>query len=475
MTRRLQWKWIVLAVAVLLLIPTVVWAFNGSYSPTGHWVGVYEHTSYSCPGTTNSGGNVRSDDIVEIRTTMNWDTAHANSVKDYSRNGGYYTHDITDMSDTLNGWCLWTNFPSPYYDWDDDDNDGKWEETEVVAQDTAFPVVSQYYSVNSYFTRWHWVCTKKNGEWDCAWVYESGGGNVAITPAISKWQGWPYYEYQTLHYDGDPVNVSYGNNPLQTMEVESSVMVPEAVTVDADLPYTFSVEVAAVQNLKARLNVPVGMEALSDYQAWSLSLAPAMQAAGLDSSDVVITFRQPLSPVEFDAFLKEHAVDVSVVRAEYQVADETGAMQTWTTYVRNLPGTDFLLLDEAARNAVGADLNVQHGAVALYGAVPLSQLAALNGDSRVFLADSAPGYIASLLSDQAEVQEILGKLREEMRESLREEVLASAEAMPPDALASLDVDREVERFFELYPDRAPRVIVSVPDLWMAVRDSTPKN
>ncbi len=84
MTRRLQWKWIVLAVAVLLLIPTVVWAFNGSYSPTGHWVGVYEHTSYSCPGTTNSGGNVRSDDIVEIRTTMNWDTAHANSVKDYS-------------------------------------------------------------------------------------------------------------------------------------------------------------------------------------------------------------------------------------------------------------------------------------------------------------------------------------------------------------------------------------------------------
>ncbi len=96
------------------------------------------------------------------------------------------------MSDTLNGWCLWTNFPSPYYDWDDDDNDGKWEETEVVAQDTAFPVVSQYYSVNSYFTRWHWVCTKKNGEWDCAWVYESGGGNVAITPAISKWQGWPY-------------------------------------------------------------------------------------------------------------------------------------------------------------------------------------------------------------------------------------------------------------------------------------------
>lgn len=287
--------------------------------------------------------------------------------------------------------------------------------------------------------------------------------------------GMAVLEYQTLHYDGDPVNVSYGNNPLQTMEVESSVMVPEAVTVDADLPYTFSVEVAAVQNLKARLNVPVGMEALSDYQAWSLSLAPAMQAAGLDSSDVVITFRQPLSPVEFDAFLKEHAVDVSVVRAEYQVADETGAMQTWTTYVRNLPGTDFLLLDEAARNAVGADLNVQHGAVALYGAVPLSQLAALNGDSRVFLADSAPGYIASLLSDQAEVQEILGKLREEMRESLREEVLASAEAMPPDALASLDVDREVERFFELYPDRAPRVIVSVPDLWMAVRDSTPKN
>jgi hypothetical protein len=98
---------------------------------------------------------------------MNWNPDHAQNVRDYSSGGDYYTHDITDMSGHLNGWCLWTNFPSPYYDWDDDDNDGKWEETEVVADDTNFPVDNQYYSVNSYFTRWHWVC-----EWH-------GGGGTA--------------------------------------------------------------------------------------------------------------------------------------------------------------------------------------------------------------------------------------------------------------------------------------------------------
>ena len=151
MLKNVRTKWIVIALASLLLVPVVVYAFNGSYSPTGHWVGVYEFDSYACPGQVNEEGNTRNDDTVGIRTTMNWNPDHAQNVRDYSSGGDYYTHDITDMSDHLNGWCLWTNFPSPYYDWDDDDDDGKWEETEVVAVDTNFPVDNQYYSVNSYF------------------------------------------------------------------------------------------------------------------------------------------------------------------------------------------------------------------------------------------------------------------------------------------------------------------------------------
>ncbi len=213
MLLNIRLKRIVTVAMLLLMVPTMALAFNGSYSPTSHTVGVYEYGSYTCPGALNQEGNVRNIDVVSVRTTMNWDATQAVNVKNYSSDGAYYTHDITDMSDRLNGWCLWTNFPNPYYDWDDDDNDGKWDETEVVARDTAFPNANQYYSVNSYFTRWHWACTW-NGEWSCNWVYESGSGNVAITPAVSRWQGWPEYEYQTVRYDGDPVFASYGNNPL---------------------------------------------------------------------------------------------------------------------------------------------------------------------------------------------------------------------------------------------------------------------
>ncbi len=219
----------------------------------------------------------------------------------------------------------------------------------------------------------------------------------------------------------------------------------------------------------ARLDV--SLKGLDDYRSWSLDLVPVLQQSGVVSSDLVITLRHPLSPDALENFLRTHYVEVQVVRAEYLAPSANQQMQTWTTYVRNLPGTDFALLDETARNAIDADLTAPHGVVAVYGTAPMSQLASLNSDPRVLLADAAPGYLASRLTESEQVRAALNQLQDELRGKLRAEVLASARRMGTDALTSVNVEQEVERFFKQYPDMLPQVRIKVPDLWDTLGNS----
>lgn len=487
MLKNVRTKWIVIALASLLLVPVVVYAFNGSYSPTGHWVGVYEFDSYTCPGQVNEEGNTRNDDIVGIRTTMNWNPDHAQNVRDYSSGGEYYTHDITDMSDHLNGWCLWTNFPSPYYDWDDDDNDGKWEETEVVAVDTNFPVDNQYYSVNSYFTRWHWVCEWQWWGWDCNWEYDGGSGNVGITPAVSKWQGWPVYEYQTTHYDGDPAIVNYGSKSLGggTARQVSDVQVTQllSISLGEDSQYTATIAVAGSRVFLNKLDIPVReTEGLVEYSVWSRRLTEKLRQAGLEKAEVVFTFDRHITPREFMALVNDYQLDVNVVHAEYIEVGERGDQQVWTSYIRNLPGTDFGLLDEAAQKVANVDLAQPHGVVAVYGTTSVEQVDRLNQDTRVFLADSTASYILLVASQHSEVQDALNTALKEKRDDLRQQIIASAETtaqkngqQTQDLLVSVDVEQVITEFFDQYPEQMPRVEVQVHDLWNVLIESQDKS
>ncbi|NOK58546.1 MAG: hypothetical protein GFH27_549279n352 [Chloroflexi bacterium AL-W] len=157
---------------------------------------------------------------------MSWNDQDAQNARNDAQNGSYYPHDITDMNDNLDGWCIWTNFPSPYYDWDDDgDSIFKWEESEVVSVDTNFPPANTNYSVNSYFTRW---TEQTAGSTNPFWVYDGDGGTINIIPQTSRWN-WVIREYNTDEYDEQPVEAGYGDN---SQSIESEIEIQEPLVRD---------------------------------------------------------------------------------------------------------------------------------------------------------------------------------------------------------------------------------------------------
>ena len=199
---------IIAALLLALLAPTAIHAFNSSYAPTAHSQDYAELSSYACSGKNRTGKNDHND-VVRIRTTMSWNSTQAQNVRNYAASGKYYTHDITDMSNNLDGFCLWTNFPNAYYDWDDDSGETlKWEESEVAAINKSFPTANTNYSVNSYFARWTYGIPYSGGGFQ--WFYDPDGGQIKITPQISEWWG-SMGEYNTAAYDGDPRSIYYGS------------------------------------------------------------------------------------------------------------------------------------------------------------------------------------------------------------------------------------------------------------------------
>jgi len=476
MLQQYKARWLHVVFLGLILIPTVaLYAFNGSYAPTDHFQNVYSFDSYSCPGQVNGalGGNSRTD-IVGIRTTMRWNQEHAQNVRNYSSGGEYYTHDITDMSDNLNGWCLWTNFPDPYYDWDDDNGNRKWEESEVVSVNTNFPTQDQYYSVNSYFTRWYEKCSPW---WNCWWEHDGGSGTVNITPAVSYWQGWPFNEYQTRYYDSNPVTVSYGadSSPSTRAQAAPMAQAERLISLVLDDGGKYIAVIAIEENrvflndLHIRLDTT---EEIVDYLDWVSQLTDILTQANLTQADVVVTFDNHISADEFVRFVDEYQIEVSIVRAEYMQITEDSEQQILTGFIRNLPGTDFSLLNESAQNETTVDLTQPHGVVAIYGTAPLEQIINLNQDSRVFLADPITNYISLIAQQHEEVQEALDNAYQAKRDNLYQQAIEAienreegSEQSTEDILDVTNIEQIIDEFFDRHPDNVPHVEAKVYDLW----------
>jgi hypothetical protein len=484
MPRQLSLKWVG-AILVVLLLSVAVYAFNGSYAPTEYLYGDdTADVTVTCPGEINGevGESVPAG-IVNIWMNMTWNEEQAQNVRGYSSQDQYYTHDITDMSDNLNGWCLWTDFPSPYYDWDDDDSDEKWEESEVVAVDASFPVDAQEYHVRSAFIPWYWKCVWQWNPpgWVCEWEYTGTTGFAFITPAVSKWQGWPFNEYQTVYYDDDPVIISYGGPNGQPMGIALSQVVDAPPQESSDDlghtsistiylqggKYTATVAIAP-PNVSASLNVPLETTDLAEYANWSRSLTGDLGQSGLEAADVVVTFSHHVAPEDFVELVEEYRIDIDVAHAEYIGTDQ----RVWTAYIRNLPGTDFGLLDEAAQEVAQVDLTRPHGVVAVYGTAPVEQIDRLNQDSRVFLADPVGGYVSLVASQQAGAQETLDAALQQKRVILYQHIIESAEETArrtgqrtEDLLDSIDIEQAINAFFDQNPEQLPQVDIQVYDLW----------
>jgi hypothetical protein len=490
MPRQLSLKWVGV-ILVVLLLSVGVYAFNGSYAPTEYDYGDATSTTATviCPGEINGevGGGDPLPGVVNIWMNMKWNEEHAQNVRDYSSQSQYYTHDITDMSDNLNGWCLWTDFPSPYYDWDDDDGDDKWEESEVVAVDTSFPADDQMYKVRSVFIPWYWKCVWQLG-WVCEWEYTATTGTAFITPAVSEWQGWPFSEYQTVHYDDDPVIISYGDPNGEPVGVAPFQAVDTSLQGSSDgLGYTsvstiylqggeYTATVAiAPPNVSVSLNAPLETTDLAEYANWSRSLTGDLEQSGLEAADVVVTFNHYVAPEDFVELAEEHQIDVDVVHAEYTGVDQ----KVWTAYIRNLPGTDYSLLDEAAQGATQVDLTRPHGVVAVYGTAPIEQIDRLNQDSRVFLADPVGSHVSLVASQQTGAQETLDAALQQKRDILYQHIVESAEETArrtgrraEDLLDSIDIEQAINAFFDQNPEQLPQVDIQVYDLWNVLAKET---
>ena len=219
-----------------------------------------------------------------------------------------------------------------------------------------------------------------------------------------------------------------------------------------------------------------------EYSAWSRRLTEKLRQAGLEKAEVVVTFDRHITPREFMTLVDDYQLDVNVVHAEYTEVDEKGNQQVWTSYTRNLPGTDFGLLNEAAQKVANVDLAQPHGVVAVYGTTSIEQVDRLNQAPRVFLADPIASYVSLVASQHSEVQEALHTTLIEKRDGLYQQIVASAESTAQkhgqqvqDLLAPVDVEQVITEFFDQHPEQIPHVEVQVHDLWNVLIESQDKS
>ena len=146
--------------------------YAGSYSP---------YSNNTCHGWTATGsGHV-------FGVSMYWNQAGRNGVQSYASSGKRYTHDMTDLNHNLHATGVYsTNFPNPYFDFEDDNGNGEREEAEVVVENANFPTVGTRYYIYFWY---NWAGAAGNA------------GNLAYTPAISEELWWTSDKWDTHKYD----------------------------------------------------------------------------------------------------------------------------------------------------------------------------------------------------------------------------------------------------------------------------------
>ncbi|MEM8535445.1 MAG: hypothetical protein AAGF95_31735 [Chloroflexota bacterium] len=461
---------IIVFVMVAVLVPSV-YAFEQEFSPTAHAHSLTELSSYACAGEDNSGEPQYTQDVIRVMTTMRWDETHAQTVRDYARNEQYYTHDITDMDNYLNGWCLWTNFPNAYYDWDNDSfgENSTNEESEVAAIDTAFLSPNMDYSVNFYFSRWYLYCNPQTPTPDCRYLRSNSGGTINITPQISEWSPIDR-EYNVVpnQFDRDPIEEPYeaiAQNNLQVNEDNVPVLPRDirgsksrtvaSISFGPDELYT--AEIAATDKKVFVEELDVSLTDHSErtqYQKWARALSQELQQNNVAYVVTTVTFNQHITPEDFVSLAKDYQIDIDAVRVEYTGVNVKGKSEVWSGFIRNLPSTNFATLDKAAQdatipNGVSLELSQSHGVTAVYATIPTEKVELLNQDDRVFLADPISGYINLISRQNVDVQAALGEVTE-------------TQQVPQSSEENVQSNNE---FTKTISHTGPNVEMTMRDLW----------
>jgi hypothetical protein len=154
----------------------------------------------STTSATESSLFVDGDSIV-YRNESVWDREQADGLARYLEAGVRYTHEINDRSGRLSATGFWaSNHPDPAYDRDDDDGDGRWEETEIIAGGKG-PEAGERYASLVQYSRWR----GKRVRGRCEWAWDRRRGQAEVLAQLSRdllgeWQAERY----TLSYDSVP-------------------------------------------------------------------------------------------------------------------------------------------------------------------------------------------------------------------------------------------------------------------------------
>lgn len=133
-----------------------------------------------------------ADDALTFRTVVSWGSDQAEALGSYLDGGLRYTHEVNDQGRRLSATGFWgTNLPDPAFDRDDDDEDGRWEEAEVVAG--RAPLVGRDHTFLVQFSRWH--AKRQHGA--CRWAWDRRRGDAVLYSQLSReylgeWQAERY-------------------------------------------------------------------------------------------------------------------------------------------------------------------------------------------------------------------------------------------------------------------------------------------
>lgn len=389
---------VALVVSLLLLLitisTTVAW-WSGWYPP--NFAGSYSPSSYRHGQWNDSWNNSEA-----FGSEFQFNSTKQGGVHYYSQNyhylavwcpwcKGYYTQDHTDMSNRLSAFGYGTNVPDPKVDSDDGNNNGNWEELEVVSVNHSFPGVGTTYYFRSYFYK-----------------RSTGTGTVQETPAISA-RTTPLNEYNTARYETRPQTLSYNTaSGLGPLEAPPVVVSETGEAIERYVSYGQEPGVVIRSNtgqpfVSLSLDVRQGQIAtLEDYVLWAKGPAlRQLRQQGVTTALTVVTFNNPISMARLDELVGTYGLEaINAVYVDRRNADPLS--NVWTiglfdtengqNYQREL---DRLVRDVTHRQrSSGGRMRLQlEGVTSVRAWLPLDVVESLNSSPDVYLADVSATYM----------------------------------------------------------------------------------
>lgn len=403
--------------SVVIVSSAYAW-WSGWYSPNfydnGAPDGQYAPTSYR----HGQGDSSYAGGTEWFGSQMQWDSAQAANVQYYSNHEYwfgcwwvpmYYTHDHSDMSGKLHLKAYYSNFPSPKYDWDDDDGNGWYDEGEVVSLDKSFPAAYSTYEFDTYWER-----------------KMPGSGYLYETPQLSG-KPWCMGEYNTWRYDDHPQSLNYYTygSAQANLQLPEASKITQSIRFTTTLPTELGVLNMAVYEgkpfLKAELTTPT-IETRDDLHNYvekiKETVVPTLRKVSVTKAFTIVTLKNPVHPNTLaDIIGGLDPASTEVIKAIYIDRNDPNAeTNVWTMQVNiekgdniqelleppdfsergfgtdvHQPETDGNELEYLSAKDVRVDLELR-GIVAIGVWLPLDTIDRLNNHELVFLADASPTY-----------------------------------------------------------------------------------